>query len=234
MSKTRKFRVLKDMMVSMSYPRIISSETILSLTDLGVVNGFNSFWCNEYKFIIRDLKTIISMGYLEEILPDKKPILSDRISTEELANNLKQMNDALNEKSENPYGRKIYLAEVFHALTNHDVLIKDKYGYVWDYDKIDETFYTYDDKKDTIVITDKYTLKEILEFQFDVIPKPVEEVKEKWVEIETHKDLCNAIVNKKMIRLGDGKPSNEYNDKQIETLFEALEHGVFKIEYLEE
>ena len=67
MSETRKFRVLKDMMVSMSYPRIISSETILSLTDLGVVNGFNSFWCNEYKFIIRDLKTIISMGYLEEI-----------------------------------------------------------------------------------------------------------------------------------------------------------------------
>lgn len=155
----------------------------------------------------------IRNGYIEEILPDEKPISSE---------------------SENPYGRQIYLAEAIHALTNHDVLIKDKYGYIWDYDKIDETFYTYDESGYTIVITDKYTVKELLEFQFDVIPKSIEETKSKWVEIETHKDLCNAIANKKMIRLGDGKPTNEYNDKQIETLFGALSHGVFKIEYLEE
>lgn len=213
MNETRKFRVLKDMMVSMGYPKIIPSETILSLTDLGVVNGFNSFWCNEYKFIIKDLKAIIKMGYLEEIIPDKKPILIE---------------------SENPYGRQIYLAEAIHALTNHDVLIKDKYGYIWDYDKIDETFYTYDDNKDTIIITDKYTLKEILEFQFDVVPKPVEEVKEKWIKVQTSSELCSCIIKGKTIKAQGFvyKPEDLKASVLIDAIFDEIKRdGVW---YLEE
>lgn len=226
MNEIRKFRVLKDMKVNVGVfqLRTIPSETILNLRDLGTVNGFNSFWCSEYNFMIRDIKSVVSLGYIKEILPDEKPNLTE---------------------SENPYGRQIYLAEAIHALTNHDVLIKDKYGYIWDYDKIDETFYTYDDNKDTIIITDKYTLKEILEFQFDVVPKPVEEVKEKWVRIKSRAELFNKIREGKKIKeyrmTSDGKAQakiyftngHEIHD-DIWNIFGKFENTNYFVDYLEE
>lgn len=162
-----------------------------------------------------DLLDAIQDGFIIEILPNEKPnILPESDST-------------------NPYGRQIYLAEAIHALANHDVLIKDKYDYVWHYDKIDETFYTYGEDGYTTVITEKYTVKEILEFQFDVIPKS-EKTKQKWIEISCSKELCNAISNGKTIRVGNGIPMDKYNDKQITTLFGTLNQGIVKLEYLEE
>lgn len=216
MGENRKFKVMKDMRVSILFlgQKVVKSDTIIELENIGMINGFESYLCISNNFLITDLKFLLSTGYLEEILPDKKPNLTE---------------------SENPYGRQIYIAEAIHALANHDVLIKDKYGYIWDYDKIDETFYTYDDdNKDTIIITDKYTLKEILEFQFDVVPKPVEEVKEKWIKVQTNSELCSCIIKGKTIKAQGFvyKPEDLKASVLIDAIFDEIKHG--GVWYLEE
>ena len=189
-----------------------------------VINPFRAFgFIYERDEIIDCQEGFFNMmqSYLEEILPDKKPILSE---------------------PENPYGRQIYLAEAIHALSNHDVLIKDKYGYIWDYDKIDETFYTYDDNKDTIVITDKYTIKEILELQFDVIPKHKDG--SKWIKVKSNSELCSCIVKGKKLRVLNTQSNSviwmpdKYNDELIDQLYQQYfnERGLknYVVEYLKE
>ena len=48
---------------------------------MGIINGFNSFWCNEYKFVIQDIESVLSLGFLEEIT-EEQPV-KNLVLTEE-------------------------------------------------------------------------------------------------------------------------------------------------------
>lgn len=160
-------------------------------------------------------------------MADEKPI-----STEELANNLKQMTDTLNGKSENPYGRKIYLAEAFHACRNHNLCIKDSNGVIWELNGKD--FYSNGADGCPRSLSIFYPLEDLIMETFEVIAKPDEEVKEKWIPIKTEQELCSAIVKGKHIKLGGVAKYKSYDDNMIDYLYGHLKSGLYKMSYLEE
>lgn len=210
MNKVIKFRFIKDLCDWRLGTVLLSKGhefMVASYDDKIQINGLSE-----------SISNLIRYNYIEEILPNKKPISSEENTNIE----------------EDIYSKKYNIYEILTFIPN----LPTNTIYKCSLDS-NEWTPTFSDKSLKLTkgseryIEEVYSLKEILEATYTIV-KPVEEVKETWIEIETYKDLCSAIVNKKMIRLGDGKPSSDYNDEQIETFFGALSHGVFKIAYLEE
>lgn len=172
----------------------------------------------DYRFHMSWFQEWERLGYIEEILPNKKPISSEENTNIE----------------EDIYSKKYNIYEILTLIPN----LPTNTIYKCSLDS-NEWMPTFSDKSLKLTkgsercIEEVYYLKEILEATYTII-KPIEEVKEKWIEISCSKELCSAISNGKTIRVGNGAPMEKYNNKQITTLFGALNEGIVKLEYLEE
>lgn len=231
----RLFRVLKDMKINTDLSIIfnrnvqhtIKEGSVLKLITEKNENRFikcrfiYTIETYDYNFDVADLKTMIRMGYLEEISPNKSLILNEEKET----GNMNLTTEDIYDKKHNIYDTMMLLEKMPKG-----TIVKNEYDEnTWILSKNGKTLYS----DGYFNIEDNYDLLDILYMTFTFV-KPQEEKIEKWVEINNSRELCKAIANGKTIRFGNGEPIDKYNDKQIDTLFIALTHGLFKIEYLED
>lgn len=237
----RIFKVLEEMFVTKG-----GIDIVLFCGDVLEINDDHIPMCafSKNQFIV-GLEELIKHNKIREILPDKKPIILGGISTEEFTNNLKHMNNVLNEKSDSilDYEKKYNMWDATHLMKNHDIKMADsKFGFVWEYYSESNTLWTEtfdevrNDSSDCFIedlFDGEFGYVDSLDLTFTLV-KPVEKVEEKWIRINTPKDLCTAIVKGKTIRWGDGERITKYDDKQIVILFNVLENEFYTIEYLED
>lgn len=224
MNEIRKFKVLKNTYGRMS---IYEGRPLMrkgEIVEVEVLKN-NIYVYDNWRFHPSWFDMWLTEGYLEEILPDKKPILSEEN---------KEMLD---------YERKYNLYEIMKLLEKmpYNTLVVNDYDeclwYLNDNERNLSTRSTHDNRESNI--TDEYKLLDIMYMTFTLV-KPVEEVKEKWVRINNHKDLATAISKGKEIVAFNTHTkvttirTRVFTDRIIDKLFEQLEYNYIEIKYLEE
>lgn len=221
----RKFRVLKDVYTNISkytHEPLMKSGEIIDARVLG--NGIHIF--DDSRFHPTWFEEWLKHGYIEEILPTKSLISLDEKETE----NMNLTTEDIYDKKHNIYDTMMLLEKMPKV-----TVIKNEYDdNEWQLSDNGKTLYS----DTSINIEDCYDLLEIMYMTFTFV-KPQEEKVEKWVEIKDSKQLCNAVIYGKKIKI-TYTFTNQYmiyenpTNLQIDELFKGLICGhKYKLEYLE-
>lgn len=235
----RKFNVLQNTYGKMSIyegqPLMRKGETI----EVEVLKN-NIHVYNNWRFHPSWFDMWLTVGYLEEILPDEKPISSEENTNIE----------------EDIYSKKYNIYEILTLIPNLPKDTKFKcslnYNESW-YPCVTEKTLV-DELEGNDSIDEYYELKDILEATYTIVkPVEIEEVKEKWVEIKNSRELCHSIVKDNTIKIMDEKFTEEddghvwkienygtiifkppFTKDVIDKLYDYKHMPRYKIEYLEE
>ena len=215
----RKFRVLKDVYVNISdydYKPIMKYGDIIEVTILDdSIYTFNGLRFNESWF-----KHFLKCGYIKEILEDKALISSDTKEGNML-----------------DYNKKYNIFDAVHLMKNHDIkMIDSKFGFTWEYYSSYHTLWTdsFEENCDMFIedfFDENFGYIDSLDLTFMLV-KPKEE--KKFTSINSHKELCRAIVDKKEFYTCGVKCNFDmFNNGTIDTLYNMFDNGV-KLEYIED
>lgn len=254
--KIKNFRVLENIFVRTSnytFKPIALEQEIIRVEVVGDIYK----WKN-YRHDVSQFKEWERLGYIKEILPDKKPIISGGVSTEEFTNNLKLANDVINEKSDSilDYEKKYNIYQAVHLMKNNDVTMIDSHFKIeWMFKNGHRTFVSVGTLTEIDYFFDEsFGVFDLLDLTFMLVkPVEVKEAKENWVEIKNDRELCHSIVNKNTIKVTDEKFYEEDDGDEIEVenygaitfkppfttetidrLYDYKHMFRYKIEYLEE
>jgi hypothetical protein len=166
------------------------------------------------------LPELIENGFIEEITPNENVNLSDE----------KESGNVLD------YDRKYNIHEAMHLLKNNDLKMVDSNYYAhWIYKEGDLV----SDYSGTN-IRECWKTEKLLDLTFMLV-KPQEEKVDRWIDIKTNRELCNAIVRNKTIGLfarGREKPCSKldgnYEESGINYLFSHLDSKLYDMKHLEE
>lgn len=207
-NKERRFKFIKDL----NFDGKIIANNGMTFTTNVLLNVFGG--------VVLSIDYLLRKGYIEEILPDKKPISSEENTNIE----------------EDIYSKKYNIYEILTLIpnlpigTNFKSSLDKKNEVSWISSKCGNYLV---DANNLVNIQDVFNLKHILEATYTIV-KPVEEVKETWIRITDADKLCSAIVRNKKIRIKNDLILGEnYDDTIIETIYKELWNGR-KVEYLEE
>lgn len=219
------FRVLEKLYIKIENCMVDLNYKIGDIIEISENNLGLSFIDNKFIIPSINLYEWVITGKIEEVLLNKSLISSETKET-------KNMN-----KSENPYGRKVYLAEAFSACRSNDLLIKDDNGFLWEY-KYGDFEVMNKDLERVVRMSEYYTLEDLQTEMFDLVPKHKEKV-DKWIKVESVDDLIKIFQKQYTVKLLDLDNNKEYefknpNSETMNFLLEAIIRKNMKLEYLEE
>lgn len=184
-NKIRKFKVLKSFEINDWC--VYEGDVILLVGNI---------WRTSYGHYLAHIsyypiEVLFNNYCIEEILPDEKPISSEKHTNIE----------------DDIYSKKYNIYEILTLIPNipKDSRIECSLdNHVWDIAEEENTLIIWDSevkRYNSINIEDIYSLKQILEATYTLV-KPVEEVGEKWTPINTRLEL--------FIKIREGKKIKEY------------------------